>query len=225
MKLDLVSYLSDFVTEEKYQLIEDISALRTRHLTVVLENIYQPHNASAVIRSCECFGIQDIHVIEKSNHFRAAGPISLGSDQWVSINRYNHRQEDNTRLCLEKLKQEGYRLAALTLREDSIAINDMDLNQKTALCFGEEMPGLSETAHELADIFVKIPMYGFTQSFNISVTVAISLFALTNKLRKSEIAWTLSEAEQIDLEITWLSQAIRGGDKIIERFLEQYHSS
>lgn len=211
----LIQYLASFVSDNRQDRITEVLVNRTRFLTVVLEDLFQPHNASAVLRSCDCFGIQDIHIIEKANRYRVNPDIALGSTQWLSRYKY-----DNTKACYDHLKSKGYRIAAMTLDDESISLEEVNLNQKTALCFGTEETGLTDTAIDLADIKIKIPMFGFTQSFNISVSAAISLYALTLKLHQSKYDWQLSDAEKETLKIEWLVNSIPGGEKIKTAFLK-----
>jgi len=220
-KQKLITYLSQFVTEHKLHRIEEVLAQRTNHITVVLEDIFQPHNTSAVIRSCECFGVQNIHIIENLYNYRVNPDVALGATQWVNLNRYSNPDIDNTEACLQQLKEQGYLIAATTLQSDSIPIDELKLDQKVALCFGTEEKGLSQKAHELADVNVKIPMYGFTQSFNISVSAALFLYELNKKLRSSDIYYTLSEDEKLDIQIDWLTRIIPRGDRIKNQFLNE----
>lgn len=189
--------------------MDDVLSKRTRFISVVLEDIFQPHNISAVLRSCECFGVQDIHIIEKANYYRVNPSIALGSAQWLTLNHYKNSAE-----CLQHLKDKGYQIAAMTLDDDSIPIDELNLFKPLALCFGTEETGLSKETIDLADVKVKIPMVGFTQSFNISVCAAISLYALTQKLLHSDIHWQLTPAEKEILKIDWLVNSIPGGEKI-----------
>ena len=214
-KSQLIEYLSSFVTDNKKQRIQQTLDNRTRFLTLVLEDIYQPHNASAVLRSCECFGIQDVHIIEQNNPYKVNPDVTLGAAKWLSLYRYRKPNVNNTIQCLENLKSKGYQIAAATLREDCIPLQSFELQQKTAICFGAEELGLTDIAHDLADVFVKIPMRGFTQSFNISVSAALFLFNLTEKLKQNNFAWQLTEEEKLDLTIEWLTKSIPHGEKIV----------
>ncbi len=209
----LIEHLSQFVSVNRQQRMDDVLSKRTRFLSVVLEDIFQPHNSSAVLRSCECFGIQNIHIIEKANRYRVNPDIALGSAQWLTLNRHKNSTE-----CLQELKDNGYQIAAMTLDDDSIPIDELNLFQPTTLCFGTEETGLSKEAINMADVKIKIPMAGFTQSFNISVSAAISLYALTQKLLKSDINWQLSPEEQQALKVEWLVNSIPGGEKIKKKF-------
>lgn len=220
-KDELCRYLNNFITLHKQNRISQVLDWRTRYLTVVLEDIYQSHNASAVIRSCECFGVQDIHIIEQVYNFDVNPDIVVGASKWVSLHRYSHPGGNATEDCLLHLKENGYRIAAFTLRHDSIPIQNLDLSQKIALCFGTEELGLTDKAHTLADVSVRIPMVGFTQSFNISVTVALSLFALMERIHAGEYFWNLTEAEKLDLRLGWYQRIINRSEVIIKQFLQE----
>ena len=215
----LCAFLEPFVTEHKHRLIERVLAERTRHVTVVLEDIYQPHNASACLRSAECFGVQDVHIIEEGNAYQVNRGIALGATQWLSLFRYGKPAADNTSVCLEGLRARGYRLVATTLREGSMPLTELPLDRPVALLFGSEEPGLTQVAHDLADDTVHIPMVGFTQSFNISVSVALCLYELTGRLRQSELAWQLGENERLALRLEWLLRTATRGHILARRFL------
>ncbi|MBN1414345.1 MAG: RNA methyltransferase [Bacteroidales bacterium] len=220
MKEKLVRHLEQFVTERRRNLINRIVAQRTRYLTVVLEDIFQPHNASAVLRSCDCFGIQDVHIIENRNKYQVNPDVALGSYKWLTIYKYN-KEENNTVYALEKLRNQGFRIVATTPHADGCMLNDFDLLKgKAALLFGTEMEGLTESAINLADEFLTIPMVGFTESLNISVTAAIILQQLTGKLRKSDIDWKLPEKEILQVKLHWLKNSISRCDSIEKSFTE-----
>lgn len=220
-KAILTKYLEEFVTSHKLDLFEKKVKWRTRYLTVVLEDIFQSHNASAAMRSCECFGVQDIHVIEKKYNFSVTKEIAMGSSKWLTIHKYEGVKRDLDIPYL-KLKEQGYRLVAMMPDEKCIDIQDLNLeNGKIALLFGTELRGLSAKAISHADEFVKIPMVGFTESLNISVSVATSLFYLTDKLRRSKINWQLDASEIPDVRLSWLINAINHSDEIIELYCKR----
>jgi tRNA (guanosine-2'-O-)-methyltransferase len=219
MKEKLIDHLRQFVTEKRLALFEQKLALRTRYLTIILEDIFQPHNASAVLRSCECFGIQDVHIIENRNEYRINPEITLGSNKWLSLYRYNE-QPDNTLAALDRLKQQGYRIVATTPHRNDCLLDEFDMTRgKFALLFGSELDGISPAALDAADEFLRIPMAGFTESLNISVSAAVCIHHLTSKLRQSSIEWRLSAAEQQSILLQWLRNTIRKSD-LIERSFE-----
>jgi len=220
MKDKLIQYLQQFVTDRRLKLFDSRLENRTRYLTVVLEDIFQPHNASAVLRSCECFGIQDVHIIENRNAYRINPDVTLGSNKWLTLKRYN-LPDDNTTNALQSLKKDGYRIVAAMPHKRDCNLEDFDLSGgKTALVFGTELEGLSATAINLADEFIRVPMVGFTESLNISVSAAICIHHLTASLRKSTLAWGLSEDEKQDLRLIWLKNTIKKSDQIEKAFLE-----
>lgn len=217
----LIAYLSEnFVTPERWQKIQDISAQRTRHITVVLENIYQSHNASAVLRSCEGFGIQDVHVIENRNVFDASPQVTLGADHWLTIHRYNSDKTDNTERCIASLKKAGYRVVATSPHKLGKSLHELPVSSKTALIFGAELDGISKKAEALADDFVHIPMAGFAESFNVSVSAAVCLYALTHRMKESKINWQLPEDDLQELRLQWLMNSIKAGEQLAKSFQE-----
>lgn len=213
----LYNYLKEYMTEERAALFDKVASERTRHVTCVVENIYQPHNASAVLRSCDCFGVQDVHIIENDNDWEVNKGVSLGASKWLTINRYNEGAS-NTKSCLQGLKKKGYKIAATTPHKDDYTISDLPLDEPVALVFGTEVSGITQDVKDEADLFVRIPMYGFTESFNISVAAALSLYELTKRLREENIDWPLSVDAQNELKLSWAKQSIRESEKIIERF-------
>jgi tRNA (guanosine-2'-O-)-methyltransferase len=213
----LIDYLSGFVTEARLTRFEDIVRNRTRHITVALENIFQPHNASAVLRSCDCFGIQDVHIIENEFKYEVNDEIALGSSKWLTLLNYNNN-ENSTRACIDKLRAEGYRIIATTPHKNDCSIEELPIDNKLALFFGTELNGISLDIIEEADEFVKIPMFGFTESFNISVSAALSLYELTSRLRKSEINWNLTVEETIEIKLQWLKNSIKDAELLEKEF-------
>jgi tRNA (guanosine-2'-O-)-methyltransferase len=224
MDNDLIAYLENFVTKKRKQTFEKILEKRTRYITVVLEDIYQPHNASAVLRTCECFGIQDIHIIENKNEYNINPDVVVGSHKWLSLFKYN-TSDENSIATVRHLKENGYRIVATIPDQKSTELKDFDLNSgKVALLFGTELKGLTDDILNVSDEFLHIPMAGFTQSLNISVSAAIILYELTKKLRQSDIPWGLMEEEKQLLKTEWLKNTIKNADMLIHNFKEQNKS-
>lgn len=214
----LIQYLSQFVGDERLALFGNILEKRTRYLTVVLEDIYQTQNASAVLRTCDCFGLQDIHIIENQNPFKVNARVTLGSTKWLSLYRYNSMQ-NNTPAALQHLKSKGYRIVATIPDPSAVALNDFNLEEgKTALVFGSEKPGISSLAASYADEFLTIPMVGFTDSLNISVSVAVIVHQLTNRLYNSEIQWHLNPDDREEVMLQWLRRQIKRCDLLEKAF-------
>jgi len=213
----LAEFLAPYVSDHKKALMSKVMSKRTRHLTVVLENIYHPHNASAVVRSCDCFGIQDIHIIEGDNEYNINPYVVRGAAKWISL--YKYQQSETKENCFAQLKSNGYKLVGTSPNPEYKSINKFSIDEKTALVFGQEETGLSEFANSQMDDFVHIPMVGFTESFNISVSAAICLFELSNKIRESEVEWQLSDTEKDSLILDWYKNIIARSDVLEREFL------
>ena len=169
-KKKLYERATSFFSDNKRELFDRLVLNRTRHIAVVLEDVYQAHNASAVLRSCDCFGVQDVHVVENRNQYCPNPDVAMGSNKWVDIYKRHSILE-----TYEALRAKGYRIVATLPHEQDTMIGELDITQPTALVFGTELTGLTQEAIEHADAYVKIPMYGFTESFNISVKPYIGI--------------------------------------------------
>ncbi len=213
-KQALLIYLKTFVSDERLQRFDKVIAERINHMHIVLEDIYQAHNASAVLRSVDCFGIQNVHFIETRNFYKVSDDVALGASQWLTIHRHK-----NTRQTLTELKQQGFKIVATTPHKNDKTIYDFDVTQKFALVFGTEKEGISQDIFDMADEFVKIPMYGFTESFNISVCAAMCMNEFSNKIRKQIPEPYLSPQEQQDIYTQWLLKSIRKSDLIVKDFI------
>ena len=208
--------------EKRNELMDRVLSDRTRYATVVLENIYQPHNASAVLRSCDCFGVQDVHIIENSYQYELNPHVSLGAAQWLNLHRYGDL-ENNTADCIHSLKKAGYRIVATTPESNAVSIHDFDVTKgKFALLFGTEKFGLTPEAFDMADEYIRIPMYGFTESFNISVSVSLCLFHFTEKIRTDKVDWQLTENEQIDIYLQWYRNTVTNSEMIERKYQTEY---
>ncbi|MFZ9004460.1 MAG: TrmH family RNA methyltransferase [Robiginitalea sp.] len=211
--LNLLAHLEGFITLERKQRFLQVLASRTRYLTVALEDVYQLHNASAVIRSCDVFGIQAAHLIEGRFGNRLDKNIAMGAQRWVDIHRHA-----SSGACIEDLRRKGYRIIATTPRQESDTLESFTLEGPTALFFGTEKEGLSPEVLREADGALHIPMYGFTESLNISVAAAIILQDLSTRLRQSDHPWRLSEAEILEKRFEWTRKTVRAADEIIARY-------
>lgn len=208
--------LAPFVSDNKRALFDRIAALRTRHVTVVLEDVYQSQNASAVVRTSDLVGVQDIHVIENRNKYQLNPSVTLGSSKWVDIHRYREHA-DNSLACVQALRAKGYRVIATSPRGESNTPGTIDLERPVAFCFGTELTGLSEGLMDLADEHMRIPMHGFTESYNISASAAITLFTVMERLRASDVPWRLSDAELIALKVCWARKVVHSAQHIEAR--------
>ena len=217
----LLQHLKKFATEKRVETLEKVLANRTRYLTVVLEDIYQPQNASAVLRTADGLGIQDVHIIENNHDYEINPLVEKGASAWLTLHRYDE-QKNNTLNAIRKLKANGYRIVATTPHTDDINLDEFDLSKgKTAIVFGTEVTGISDIVRAEADEFLKIPMYGFTESFNISVSAAITMHHLRLKLEQDKIDWRLKKKESNEILLNWLKLTIKAADDLIKRFSKE----
>ena len=213
--MTLLDYLQNFITEERKQRFSEIISQRTNHFTVAMEDVFQMHNTSAVVRTCEVFGVQQAHSIEGRYGKRLDEKIAMGAQKWVDVFRY-----DDTQKCIDTLREKGYQIVATTPHKDAYLLNDFDISKKSAFFFSTEKEGLSEKVLAQADTYLKIPMVGFTESLNISVAVAIVLQQLTDKLRRSNIKWQLTDEERYSVLEQWTKISVRNVNDVIKRYNE-----
>lgn len=213
--LKLLEHLETYLTESRKARFDAVLSQRTKHFTVATEDVYQLHNTSAVIRSCDVFGVQEVHIVEEQNSKRIDREIAMGAQKWVDVNRFNSVKD-----CLHDLKQKGYQIVATTPHKNDELLNDFDVTKKSCFFFGRETEGLSQTVIDEADCFLKIPMVGFTESLNISVSAAIILQHATTKLKQSGVAWQLSKDEINEKRLDWCKKTIKSYDEVVGRFYE-----
>lgn len=219
----LTSFINQFIFERRIERIEEVLNYRTDYITVVLEDIYQPHNASAVLRSCDCFGINNVHIIENNYEYTINPDVSMGSEKWLNIScyrkNYSDNNEQNSIKAINELKNKGYRIVATTPNKDGVSPDRFDLAKgKTAVILGSEKNGLSKAAVNLADEYLKIPIYGFTESFNISVSAAIILNRLVTRLHQTDIKWQIGNEKYADMKLDWMLKTVRKPDILIKEF-------
>ena len=211
--LDYLEFLENILTDNRKEKFLKVLGSRTKHFTVVVEDVFQMHNASAVMRSCEVFGIQELNVIEERYGKRIDKEIAMGAQKWVDIKTF-----DSVVDCVATLKNQGYQIIATTPHENDCLMEDFDISKPSALFFGTERDGLSEEILQRADGFLKIPMVGFTESLNISVSAAIILQNITNRLRQTDINWQLTEAEILEKRMDWARKSIKDIKRIEARY-------
>ena len=213
--LQLLEYLETYLTPQRKARFDAVLPNRTKHFTVATEDVYQLHNTSAVIRSCDVFGIQEVHIVEERNSKRIDREIAMGSQKWVDLKRYQTVGD-----CVNNLKDNGYQIVATTPHHNDQVLADFDITKKSCFFFGRETEGLSQAVLDVADCYLKIPMVGFTESLNISVSAAIILQDVTNKLRQSDVKWQLSEQEQLEKRLDWISKTLKSYDEIVARYYQ-----
>lgn len=188
-----------FKTDKRFKKIEEVVTARQQSLKVVLENIHDPHNVSAILRSCDAVGVSEVDLLYTVEEFPKISKVSSASSKkWVEQKRYN-----NTIECINSLKKDGFKIYGTLLSEEADSIYDLDLTEKVAIVMGNENRGLSEEMIAAIDKPVYIPMRGMIQSLNVSVATAVTLYeaqrqrALKGMYEKSE----LSE-EELENQIT-----------------------
>ena len=210
---DLFTYLESYLTEERKQRFVDVLQHRTKFITVAIEDVYQMHNTSAIIRSCDVFGLQEVHVVEDRFAKRLDKNIAMGAEKWVDVYRYGSSGD-----CIAKLKADGYQIIATTPHNDSMLLPDFVPEKKSAIFFGTEKEGLSDEVMKHADGFLKIPMVGFSESLNVSVSAAIIIQDLSHKVRQSEVNWALTDEEILEKRLDWTKKSIKHVKGIIKRY-------
>jgi tRNA (guanosine-2'-O-)-methyltransferase len=213
----LYDRLSAFVSDNKRALFDRLAPQRTRHITVVLEDIYQAHNASAVVRTADLLGIQDMHIIENRNKYTVNPDVTLGSSKWVDMHRYREAA-GNTMRCVHKLKEQGYRIVVTSPHAPEVTPATIALDRPMAFCFGTELTGASEELIANADMQLRIPMYGFTESYNISVSAAIVLYTVMERLRNSTVPWQLPHEQLLDLKLAWARKVVHSAAHLEAHF-------
>lgn len=218
----LIGHLSRCLTERRFEVLKQAINERTTYFTIALENIFQSQNASATLRTCECFGLQDVHIVENENRFGVNPKVVMGATKWLNLYHYN-TAEHNTQAAIDNLRQNGYRIVATSPHVNGVTLSDFNVAKgKFALFFGTELTGLSKTVLDNADEYLRVPTVGLTESLNLSVTVGICVYALTKKLRSSNVNYQLTNNEKELLLHQWLRHSVRSWRNIENRYLKQF---
>ncbi len=215
----VTQHLGQFITDHKKDFIERVLCLRTRYITLVLEDIYQSQNASAAIRTCECLGLQEIHIIETKSSWSTNKDVLKGSHKWLTMIRYKEKSANNIGTCYNHLRRQGYLIAVTDPSPDGVSIHELKLDKPVALVMGNERHGSSRYARDHSDIKVHIPMVGFTESLNISVSAAICMNSVLTRLRQSDLPWALREDEKDLLRLHWYKKVVRRSELVEREFL------
>ncbi len=219
----LFNTIAQGVSDERMARFTERLQDRTRHVAVVLENIYQPHNAAAVLRSCDAFGIQDVHIIENKNKFKPSAEVDMGASKWLNLIHYPTR-EKNTERSLTAIRDSGYSIVA-TSPLATQTIEELKVDKPLAILFGTELTGLTDTALKMADQKIRIPMYGFSESLNISVSAAISLYALSQRIRVLDPSvWKLSPEHQQEILFQWIINSTETSEKMMNELIRRYEA-
>lgn len=218
MNEKLYQFLSAHLSEHKRILFDKIVMDRTRHISVVLEDLYQIQNISAIFRSAEAWGIQDVHIIENTHSFALHKRIAKGAGDWLTTHRYNKTGVNNTEACFNALRKKGYQIAVTALSEDAVSLDEINFSKPTAVILGTELSGASEFAIQHADVRFKIPLYGFTESLNVAAAGAVIMRFAADKIRNEKIEWHLNTEEQFELKAAWAKKTISWSKYLVELF-------
>ena len=205
--------MTQFLTEERKEVLRRTLASRTHYMRIMTENMFHPQNASAIMRHCEAFGIQQIHTVEDRCRFDPSVNIVRGTQKWVDVEHH-----DTTKEALEALKSDGYRIVATTPHRCSVTPETFDVTKgKFALVFGTEHAGISDEVIEAADDFLMIPMCGMVESLNVSASAAILIYMLSHRIRQQVDGWQLSDDEQLKLLTRWTMSSVRDFEGILRK--------
>ena len=208
-----LDYLTKFITDERREVLQRTVDSRTHYMRILTENMFHPQNASAIMRHCEAFGIQQIHTVEDRCKFDPSVNIVRGTQKWVDV-----EHPDTTAEALATLKAEGYRIVATTPHRCSATPETFDVTKgKFALVFGTEHAGISDEVIAAADDFLMIPMCGMVESLNVSASAAILIYMLSQRIREQVTGWQLSDAEQLRLLTRWTMSSVRDYEGILRK--------
>lgn len=218
----LLAHMDTFLTDARRDRLTSVLDNRTTHFCVAMEDLYYERNSGAIIRTADGYGIQNIHVIEPANSFKAkvTNIISKGAEKWV--NKTQHDNLENGPMgCINHLREQGYQIVATSPHVNGHTIHNFDISKKSAFFLGAEKTGISKQVMDAADDYISMPIYGFTESYNVSVANAILLHELTNRLRKSDIDWHLSEKERATIMLDWTMKSVVSSHHIALQFMEE----
>ncbi|MBO9490396.1 tRNA (guanosine(18)-2'-O)-methyltransferase TrmH [Endozoicomonas sp. G2_1] len=181
------------MTPERLQRINQMLDHRQPDLTVCMEGVHKNHNLAAVVRTCDAIGVSDVHAVWKNEQMRVSGGSAAGSQNWVNVHNYSQTKD-----AIGELKKQGMQVLVTNLSESAIDFREVDYTKPTAIILGQEKFGASETALELADQDIIIPMVGMVQSLNVSVACSVVLYEAQ---RQRQLAGmydkaTINEAER-----------------------------
>jgi tRNA (guanosine-2'-O-)-methyltransferase len=201
--------LKPFMSGERHRRLDEVLAARTARLVLVAENLYDPHNLSAILRSADAFGIQRVFLTgEAPSELNPL--VSLGAERWLSVERV-----PDARGCIEGLKASGFTVAAAALADGAVDPREWEPPGPVALAMGNEHAGLSPLFLEGADVVLRIPMAGFVRSLNVSVAAGVLLWTLMGK--EALKARGLPPEDEESLRTRWARQSVEHSEAILKR--------
>lgn len=207
-------YLLGFMLPSRAETLKQCLRNRTKYMTLATENMFHEHNASAVIRHCDAFGIQDLHTVETLCPFAPSLHITRGSEKWIDIHRHSSTKE-----LISSLKKDGYRIIATSPHEGGSTPETFDMTKgKFAIVLGTEKTGISDQIKQNADEFMAIPMYGLVESLNVSASAAIITHILSERIRHEITKWGLGDEDFSRLLYRWAQISVQDSMQILERY-------
>lgn len=213
-KLQTFNYLKQFLTTARLEKIEKYAPESTGFILPVMEDIFQFRNAAAIVRSAEACGIHKIVALEKDHIFNPNLKVTKGAENWVEVEKLPYDIE-----TLKQIKARGFKIVAVSPENNATHLPDFKIEQPISLVFGTEHEGVTEEILDFADETVSIPMFGFTQSYNVSVAAAICFYDLRQKLENSDIDFKIPAEQILDLKIRWAVNSLQSGAEILRKFL------
>lgn len=207
----ILGALEPVVLPERLARIERIVAARVSSVVVVIESLADPHNASAILRTCDAFGVGEVHAIERNTRVMITTRVTRGCEKWLDLRRH-----DTPAQCAAVLKARGYSLYVADMRADR-KLEEVATIPRIALAFGNEHAGISEELRAVADGTFAIPMRGMVESFNVSVAAAIALYETTRQRRGD-----LGHREATELKARLLMESVREAELIVERYVRDH---
>ena len=187
--------MRQFKTDQRVGKINQVVTQRQQSLRIVMENIHDPHNVSAIYRTCDSVGVPKVSLLYNHEEFPKISKVSSSSaNKWIETEKFS-----DTSACYANLRKNGFQIYASLLSEEAVDLYSIDMTKKIALVFGNEHRGVSEEAAKMADEVFFIPMYGMIQSLNVSVATAVALYE-AQRQRKLIKMYEQSELDKIELE-------------------------
>lgn len=216
----IYEFYSQYLTERRIRLIDEVLSRRTNYIHLVSEDVYQEHNASALIRTCDCFGVQGMSILQHYNEAKISPKMSKGAHKWIDLTIVEAQHSYGLRY-LESLKKKGYKLVATIPTVNAHTAETLPLDHPIALLFGAEKFGLDAKIIEMADYHLSIPMVGFSESLNVSVSAGIILSTLSARLRSGNMNWQLREDEILAMRAKWAWRSCRSPKTLLQELIKK----
>lgn len=217
---EAIAVLSQCLLPQRRERLATAAYARTRWVTVAFDSLAHSHNVNAVLRTCECLGIQDVHLVTGGVPLQAYRNISRGALEWLSVHEYATLADQ-----LNSLRAAGYRLVGTAPHQGSESVSVVDFEPAgaapIALLFGQEKYGMSDEALAAVELSVYVPMVGLTESLNVSVAAGMLLGSLLEKMDREGFDYRLNRHESDVLLLSWLKKSVKSADLILSRYAKR----